>query len=174
VTVCAGAHVLNELRKIPLRLSRGDVEFADLDHRAYLDRLQDSGVLVSSAGLHAVYEAIELGVPGVLLPAQNLSQALAIPKYRRRGLPCLDWDDLYSLDGLSASAEEDACRQIAECVARFELDGAARFRLVEHLRQTFAKEELLRIREAQTRFTMPFAESGASRIGRYVLDNLAS
>jgi hypothetical protein len=113
-------------------------------------------------------------VPCVLLPAQNFSQALAIPTYRRNGFPCLDWDQFYSLDGLSAAEEEVACQRITECVARFELDGPARSRLVQHLRQALMEDELLRIREAQARFTVPFAERGASRIGRYVLDSLAS
>ena len=86
----------------------------------------------------------------------------------------LDWDDFYSVEGLSPASEREACRRIAECVARFEVDGAARSRLVRHVRRTLTNHELTCIRSAQARFTMPFAEQGASRIARYIVETLAA
>jgi hypothetical protein len=174
ITVCSRYQVLSKLRELPLELSRRDITFADLDHRAYLSALQDSRALISSAGLHAIYEAVELGVPCVLLPAQNLSQALAIPTYRRHGFPCMDWDSFYPLRGLSPAKERKACKRIAKRVAQFERDSSSRSRLVQHLRSALQENELLELRQGQARFIKPFAERGASRISRYVLSRLAS
>lgn len=170
ITICAGKHVLAELkRRLPTQAFSG-VTLADLDHQRYLRRLSSCRMFVSSAGLHASYEAFARGVPCAFLPAQNLSQALAIPRYREAGLPSPDWDEIYGLAGLSATAEREACQEIARCVARFERDQSARARLVSYLLACFAEPELRRRSEAQTGFVPPFAERGAARIGRHLLE----
>ncbi|HEY4864911.1 MAG TPA: hypothetical protein VIK45_05310, partial [Candidatus Dormibacteraeota bacterium] len=169
ITVCAGKHVLAELKRTLSSQTRTGVTLADLDHQSYLRRLSSCRLFVSSAGLHASYEAFARGVPCAFLPAQNLSQALAIPRYREAGLPTPDWDQVYGLDGLVVTAEREACREIARCVARFERDEAARVGLVGYLRGCFSEPELRRRSEAQAGFVPQFAERGAARIGRHLV-----
>src|SRR5262249_22931572 len=78
VLIACGRHVLDAMDQRRLRGIRADVELADLGHDAYLAELRRSGLLISSAGMHAIYEACAWGVPCVYLPAQNLSQTLAL------------------------------------------------------------------------------------------------
>src|SRR5947209_3167336 len=78
VIVAAGRHVLDSMDRDALHAIRPDVELADLSHDAYLAELTRSRVLVSSSGMHALYEACTTGVPCVCLPPQNLSGSMVL------------------------------------------------------------------------------------------------
>ncbi len=120
VVVTAGRHVLERVDAAALRSLRRQVELADLGHDSYLAELRRSHLLISSAGMHALFEACAWGVPCVCLPAQNLSQSLALRVLEReRVVRPLDWSHLYGLEALDPADEPGACRRIAAQIHRF-------------------------------------------------------
>jgi hypothetical protein len=154
----------------PLQLARSDARFLNLDHGAYLEALEGSRVLVSSPGLHATQEALARRIPCLLLPSQNLSQALALRKLDQAGASfAVDWDTIYGLTGLSASDEGRSCQRIADCIYRFERDAAARGRLIRHISDRLAPDRLGRIASAQAAFLEPFRDKqGPQKVAAYV------
>jgi hypothetical protein len=170
IIISAGDHILNPIDRALLRLARRDVRFVNLNHAAYLAQLDRSRLLVSSPGLHATQEAFARAIPCLLLPSQNLSQALALRELEREGAAfALDWDSIYGLRGLSAADELASCRRIARCVYRFHDDAAARAMVVRHLRDRLARERLERIAAAQARFFEPYrGKYGPGRVAEYI------
>jgi hypothetical protein len=170
VVVAAGQHVLGLMDEDALRAIRPGVELVDLGHDAYLAELRRSQLLISSAGMHALYEACALGVPFVGLPAQNLSGSLALEVLERDGVHhALDWRHLYGLTGLDSSDEPDACRRIAECIHRFKGDPDAQETLVGHLSDALQADQLERSRLRQVAFLAAQGEGGAADVASRVL-----
>jgi len=170
VVVTAGRHVLDLMDQATLRALRPDVDLVDLSHDGYLAELRRSAVLVSSAGMHAVYEAGTLGVPCVCLPAHNLSQALTIEILRRDGvIDAMDWDRLYGPVALDPADEAEACRRIAARIHRFTGDTDARLALVDHLRGSLGRRRLAGVRDRLKRFLRAQGERGAARVAERIL-----
>jgi hypothetical protein len=170
ITISAGEHVLNPVDTAPVRLVRSDVRFVNLSQRGYLEELERSRFLVSSPGLHATQEALVRRIPCLLLPSQNLSQALALRKLQRAGAAfALDWDAIYRLTGLSAADESRSCQLIANCIRRFEGDVLARARVVRHLMGQLGSDRLERVAAAQAAFFEPYRGAhGSQRVAAYV------
>jgi hypothetical protein len=170
ITISMGEHVLNPLDRALLRASRSDVRFFNLSHERYLAQLERSRLLISSPGLSATQEAFARGIPCLLLPSQNLSQALTVQALQQTGAAfALDWDAIYGLAGLSAEDERRSCERIADCIDRFQGDARARARLVRHLTAQLAPDTLERIAAAQAAFFEPNQERrGAHEVADYV------
>jgi hypothetical protein len=170
ITISAGEHILNPLDGAAPRLARSDVRFVNLSHAEYLQELERSRLLISSPGLHATQEALARGIPCLLLPSQNLSQALALQKLARAGAAfALDWEGIYGLTDLSATDERRSCQRIADCIDRFQGDPSARDRLTGHLVRQLDLEQLERIATGQTAFYEPFGNNlGPQRVAGYV------
>jgi hypothetical protein len=166
VTVAAGSSVLDQLRP-----AGASVRLASLPHHDYLRTLERSRLLVTSPGLHALYEAFARGVPCLLLPPQNLSQALTLRTFRKLGVASfLDWEDLYGPMELSAQDEQASCDRIAGCFERFAADPPARARLVAQLQDQLAEERLRAAVEAQDGFFAAFGgRDGADRVVAEIL-----
>jgi hypothetical protein len=174
ITVAVGPHVLAPLRA-SARLARTNVHFSSLDHLEYLRTLDRSRLLVTSPGHHALCEAFARGVPCLLLPSQNLSQALALRAFRDLDLAdVLDWEDIYGLNDLTAAAERESCARIADCFDRFLNDPPARARLVAHLRELLPDARLEAAVHAQDAFFAAFGgRDGGQRVAaaiREVID----
>jgi hypothetical protein len=173
VVVAAGRHVLDRLDVDPVRRWRPDVQLKDLGHLEYLREVASSRLLVTSAGMHALSEAFRAGVPCACLPAQNLSQVLALDVLGPAGVcPSLDWRQLYGLDGLDPADEPGACRRIAGTVRRFRQDDEARNRLVGHLRRFVDEDVRGCTAAAQGAFYAGLGEPGAPRIASHVLERI--
>jgi hypothetical protein len=174
ITVAIGSHLLERVETAAAPLSRTDITFADLSHNEYLQHLDRSSVLISSAGLHAAHEAFVRDVPCLFLPSQNLSQALTLPSFRASGLACLpDWDRIYGLEGLAPAEEPKACREIGDCIQRFRNDEDARGRLVGNLREWLSSSQLGSLTAAQRVFIGQAGGMGAERIGRHLIELLS-
>jgi hypothetical protein len=169
ITISAGDHILNPLDS-SLRLARRDVRFVSLSQAEYLQKLDQSRLLVSSPGLHATQEALARGIPCLLLPSQNLSQVLALRKLNTAGAAfALDWDSIYGLTGLGAHDEARSCQRIAECISRFQGDIPARGRLIWHLTARLAPHHLDRLAACQAAFFDPYrVGAGPQRVAAYV------
>src|SRR5207302_3358500 len=130
--------------------------------------------LVSSAGMHAVYEACASGVPCILLPSQNLSGAHGLRRLSRaRVTSRLDWDTIYGLRFRGAAEESLACDEIARCIYRFNSDEQARARLIGHLRAASSQPELDHLATVQAAFFDRMgSRRGSLRIAEYVADLL--
>jgi hypothetical protein len=176
ITVSVGEHVLRDIGDLPQRLARPNVRFRSLDHDDYLAELGRSRLLVSSAGMHAVYEAFASGVPCLLLPSQNLSGARGLQRLARAGVTSrLDWDAIYGLRFRGVAEEPLACAEIARCVDRFQHDAQAMGRLVEHLRAASSKSELDRLATMQTAFFQRMGRRrGSLRVAQYVAELLGA
>jgi hypothetical protein len=175
VVIAVGRHMIELMDVEALRALRPDVEVVDLGHDAYLEELRRTRVLISSAGMHATYEAYVAKVPCVHLPAQNLSQVRALEVLEREGFaPALDWRHLYGLRGLDAVDEAAACARIGEAIHRFEHDPAARQRLTDHLRRRLDGRRHAGLRRRQTAFLEAQGALGAPRVAERVLDLLES
>jgi UDP:flavonoid glycosyltransferase YjiC (YdhE family) len=173
VIIAAGQHVLGLMDRDVLRAITPDVDLVDLSHDAYLAELRRSRVLISSSGLHALYEACALGVPCVCLPPQNLSGALVLDELERAGVQrALSWNQLYGLEGLEAADEPDACRRIAECVYRFRADEVAQQRLVDDLRERIQPACLAQVQQRQSAFFAAQGDYGAPTVADRVLELL--
>jgi hypothetical protein len=152
-----------------LRAITPDVELVDLSHDAYLAELRRSRVLISSSGMHALYEACGLGVPCVCLPPQNLSGSLALDELRQADVQrALGWGELYGLDGLDSSDEAAACARIAECVHRFSTDEEAQRALVADLRNRLSPECLTLVTRRQAEFFADLGDYGAPAVASRV------
>jgi len=170
VIVAAGQHILDLMDRDALRAITPDVELVDLSQDAYLAELRRSRVLISSSGMHALYEACALGVPCVCLPPQNLSGALALDELSRAGVQrAVDWSDLYGLGGLDSSDEPEACRRIAECVHRFGADEEAQRTLVADLRKRLQSDCLAVVGQRQDDFFSEQGDFGAPVIASRIL-----
>jgi hypothetical protein len=173
VVVAVGRHVIEQMDVGALRALRPGVEVVDLGHDAYLEELRRARVLISSAGMHATYEAYAAGVPCVHLPAQNLSQVRALEVLEREGVAlALDWRHLYGLGGLDAADERAACARIGEAIHRFADDQACRRRLVAHLRRRLDGRRHAGLRRRQTAFLEAQGALGAPRVAERVLELL--
>lgn len=174
VVVSAGGHVLERLERAPLEAMRPGIRLVDLGHEEYLCQLERSRLLITSAGMHAIYEAFACQVPCLCLPAQNLSQALALQvlEQRRVSVP-LDWSRLYGLSGLDPADEQQACLRIVDCVRRFSGDPLRRSLLVEHIRGFLADDVMREAVSRQTGFFEELGELGAPRIAGHVLGLLS-
>jgi hypothetical protein len=170
IRITAGEHILNPLDSARLRLARDDVRFVSLSQTEYLGELEHSRCLISSPGLHATQEAVARGIPCLLLPSQNLSQALAVRKLHRAGAAfALDWDAIYGLTGLSAQHEARSCQRIAACIHRFQADALGRAMVVRHLAARLAPGRLEHIAAAQAAFFRPGrCTDGPQRVASYV------
>jgi hypothetical protein len=175
VVVAVGRHAIDQMDVAALRAVRPGVEVVDLGHDAYIEELRRARVLISSAGMHATYEAYAAKVPCVHLPAQNLSQVRALEVLEREGVArALDWRDLYDLDGLDAADERAACARIGEAIHRFADDPVARRRLVAHLRRRLDGRRHAGVRRRQTAFFEAQGALGAPRVAERTLDLVAS
>jgi hypothetical protein len=173
VVVAVGRHILDRLDQDALRRIRSDVELVDLSHDAYLGELRRSRVLISSAGMHALFEACAWEVPCICLPSQNLSQALALQVLACEGIvQPLDWSHLYGLRDLDARDEAGACRRIADMIHRFEHDVTARDALANHLARSLDDRHLAGQRRRQREFFRAMGDRGAPRVAARVLDLL--
>jgi hypothetical protein len=173
IVVGVGRHVLDRLDVAGLRAIHSGVDVIDLGHDAYLAELGRSHVLISSAGMHALYEAFALGVPCLCLPSQNLSQALTLPILERHGVArFLDWSHLYGIRELDAADEAGATRYIAAAIERFSRDTAARDRLVSHLRDGLVARRLIALQRRQAQFFARLGEPGGPLIAAHVRELL--
>jgi len=170
VIIAAGRHILELMDQDALRAIRPEVELIDLSHETYLAELRRSRVLISSSGMHALYEACALGVPCICLPPQNLSGALALDELSRAGVQrALDWSDLYGLAGLDSSDEPAACSRIAECVHRFSADETAQRRLGNDLCNRLRPDRLAPVQQRQAEFFAEQGEYGAPVVASRIL-----
>jgi hypothetical protein len=176
ITVSAGEHVLSAIDQGRLRHVRDDVRFENLSHPAYIERLEKSRALLSSPGLHATAEAAARGIPTVLLPPQNLSQALALREMPGMGPATpLDWNDLSGPTRLDPADEGRACGVIADRIRAFESDTEGRQRLANHLSAQLAPDRLDRaLAPERALFEAGHAGSGARRVAAYVHHLLGS
>jgi hypothetical protein len=176
VIVAAGKHVLEFMDEDALRTINPNVELADLSHDAYLAELLRSRVLISSSGIHAMYEACAHGVPCVCLPPQNLSGSLALDELERAGVQrTLNWsdlDDVDDLDGLDSADQPDACRRIGECIHRFSVNQTAQQRLVQNLRDRLQLESISELRRKQAEFFADQDDLGVAAVVNRVLESL--
>jgi hypothetical protein len=173
VIIAAGQHMLDLMDVGTLRSIRPGVELVDLSHDAYLAELRRSRLLISSSGMHALYEACAIGVPCVCLPAQNLSGSLALDELERAGVDrSLNWSHLYGLGEVNSADEPAACRKIADCVCRFSQDPAAQQRLVQHLRDRIQHGHLATVRQRQAEFFAAQGEHGGPFLADRVLELL--
>jgi hypothetical protein len=173
VVVSAGRHILDRMDVRTLRAIRPSVEVVDLGHDAYLAELRRSCALITSAGMHALYEAFSLGVPCLCLPSQNLSGLLALEVLARHGAArLLDWSQLYALGDLDPADEAGASVRIAAEIERFSRDRAARNWLVRQLRSAFDDRRLLALQRRQARFYAGLGERGAPAVAARVLELL--
>lgn len=173
VVIAAGRHVLDGLDERGLRALLPRVELADLGHDAYLAELRRSRLLISSAGMHALYEAFSWGVPCVCLPSQNLSQVLALEALERhRVVRTLDWRHLYGLGGLQMADEAGACDRIGRQIRRFRGDAVSRAMLVCYLRSMLDDGRLAALQRRQARFFTGLGEPGAPRVAALVRELL--
>jgi hypothetical protein len=173
VIVAVGRHVLEAMDSRNVRLLSTNVELADLGHDAYMAELRRSRLLISSAGMHALYEASAVGVAYMCLPAQNQSGSLAMDVLARAGADrSLDWTHLYEATGLDSPDQADACNRIAACIHRFRDDTSAQAVLVQHLRQALDPAYLTERRQQQARFFHEQGNYGAPDIARRVLSLL--
>ncbi|TMC13569.1 MAG: hypothetical protein E6J41_00090 [Chloroflexi bacterium] len=171
--VAAGRHILDQMDQEALRSITPDAEFVDLSHDAYLAELRRSRVLISSSGMHALYEAGAIGVPCVCLPAQNLSGSLALDELERAGVQrTVGWNHLYGLDRLDSADEPEACLRIGACIQRFAADDQAQQRLVQDLRDRLQPECLEVIERRQAAFFAQQGDYGAPRIATRLLELL--
>jgi hypothetical protein len=165
IVIAAGRHVLDELDGDALHAIHPRVHLADLDHDAYLAELRRSRALISSAGMHAFYEACAAGVPFVGLPAQNSSQGPALRALQRAGAAQpFDWDRIYGLSDLDQRDQVRLHRRIAGAIHRFQDDTSARMRLVRHLRQALDGRRLARLQEVQAKFFAAQGPLGAPQV----------
>lgn len=172
VVVAAGKHVLDGL-DASARSSRAGIELVDLDHDSYLGELRRSHALISSAGMHAIYEACAWEVPCVYLPAQNMSQALALGILERKGFARpRDWSHIYELEELDPTDQPASCRLIAEQIHRFRDDPDAQAGLVAYLRRSLDDRGLAAALRRQARFYRTLGARGAPRVKARVLELL--
>jgi hypothetical protein len=173
VVVSAGRHVIDRMDLGTLRALGPSVEVVDLGHDAYLAELRRSRLLITSAGMHALYEAFALGVPCLCLPSQNLSQVLTLQVLERHGVTrSLDWARLYALKDLDPADEAGASVRIAAEIERFTHHAAARGRLVRQLSTAFDDRRLHALQRRQARFYAERGERGAPVIAARVLQLL--
>jgi hypothetical protein len=171
VVIAAGRHVLEMMDEDALRAIEPRVDLVDLSHDAYLAELGRSQVLISSSGMHALYEACALGVPCVCLPAQNFSGSLALDELENAGVQrALNWSHLYGLKDLDRADEPAACRSIANCVHAFCADEEAQKALVEDLRERLQPDCLALVRRRQAEFFAEQGELGAPVVAQRVLE----
>jgi hypothetical protein len=175
VVVSAGRHVLDRMDQRALRAIRPTVEVVDLGHDAYLAELRRSHALITSAGMHALYEAFSLGVPCLCLPSQNLSGLLALEVLARHGSArLLDWSQLYALRDLDPADEPGASVRIAAQIERFGHDQAAQGWLVRQLRSAFDDRRLQALQRRQARLYADLGELGAPVVAARVLELLGN
>jgi hypothetical protein len=171
VVVGAGRHVIDRMDLGILRAIGRRVDVVDLGHDAYMAELRRSRVLVTSAGIHALYEAFSLGVPSVCLPSQNLSGLLTVEVLAaHRAAQSLDWNGLYGLTGLDPADEAGATTRIARRIERFSRDAQARERLVRHLSSAFDGRRLRALQRRQARFYAGRGGRGAPVIAARILE----
>jgi hypothetical protein len=173
IVVGAGLHVLDRMDRRTLDGLRPGLELADLGHDAYLAELRRSRLLITSAGMHALFEAFDLGIPCLCLPSQNLSGMLALTVLERHGAArSLDWGRLYGLGDLDPADEAAAISRISGGIARFSQDAGARRRLVRQLRGDLDDRRLRDLQRRQARFYAELGEPGAPHIAARVLELL--
>jgi hypothetical protein len=174
ITVAAGEHVLNAVDPARFHLAHDGVRFETPRHPEYLGKIDLARALVSSPGLHATAEAAARGVPTVLLPSQNVSQALTLRKLPSAGPATpLDWADLSGPTPVSAANEARSCLLIADRIRAFATDPEARRRLVSHLSGQFAPDRLQRALAPESDlFEASRAGAGAERVAAFVDDIL--
>jgi UDP:flavonoid glycosyltransferase YjiC (YdhE family) len=169
--VSAGRHILDRMDRRTLHALAPNVELVDLGHDAYLAELRRSRALITSAGMHALYEAFDLGVPCLCLPSQNLSGLLTLEVLSDLGVtPSLDWNRLSALTDLDPADEAGASVRIAAEIERFSHDARARGRLVRHLRSAFDDRPLQALQRQQARFYAGLGERGAPVVAARVLE----
>jgi UDP:flavonoid glycosyltransferase YjiC (YdhE family) len=174
VVVSAGRHILERMDRRTLHALGRNVELVDLGHEAYLAELRRSRVLITSAGMHALYEAFDLRVPCLCLPSQNLSGLLTLEVLGQHGVtPSLDWNRLYALTDLDPADEAGASVRIAAAIERFSQDARARGRLVRQIRSAFDDRGLQKLQRRQARFYTALGERGAPVIAARVLELVA-
>jgi hypothetical protein len=173
VRVCLGQHVRRDVVDGLTRRLPAGVTLMDLDHHAYLDALDGTRVLVSSCGLHAVFEAIARGVPCVPLPSQNMSQMLTMRVLATIGATdSLDWDQLFGRVDVPVDDEPVACAMIASCVERLRTDRRAWERLASHLRRALAARGPESCAIGRESFGEPIPPFGARRVAEHVRELL--
>jgi hypothetical protein len=165
VVVAVGKHVLRHMDRVILRTMRPGIELLDLSHARFLAELQRAHLLITSAGMHAIYEASACGVPYLCLPAQNSSQPPALRALaRERLVRALDWTHLYGWADLHSHDQAGIHSRMAEMIHRFNGDSHARERLVRHLQACLDGRRLAPIRRRQHQFFAEQGPPGARRI----------
>ncbi|MFJ9952040.1 hydroxymethylcytosylglucuronate/cytosylglucuronate synthase [Kitasatospora sp. NPDC091207] len=151
-----------------------------LGHGAFLERLADSDVLLTSPGLTTLLEAGGLGVPTVCLPPQNLSQifngryhsqALGAPVRVRWPKDVLVEDDALAL---RAEGEDHALAHIYDSIGRAAVDDdhrgvrhALRDEVLEALRRATAVDDWGAL-------TTAIGTGGAAQVADALLDVLST
>jgi len=171
VRICLGEHVMDDVVRQLETPVPGSVSLVDLDHRDYFEALDASRILVSSAGMQAMYEAIDRGVPCLALPSQNLSQLLTLRTLHEIGsTEVVDWDQLFRRLEVSAQDEPAACRTINGCALQLRGDPAAFARLSDHLRSVLVDPAAERQTIRRESFGGQVPTPGTPRLAEYVLD----
>jgi hypothetical protein len=133
VVVACSPEAADAVRATPLPPA---TRIASLPADAMMRALRDRALLVTVPGQSIVWEALQAGIPTVMLPGANYSQHRQAVAYRRvlASSPILTWDDLPGYATLPPGmAETDGVAGAIALGERFRGDAAARRALVAAL-----------------------------------------
>lgn len=155
-----------------LRSRRTDdrASFVSLTHDQYVSAVASATLVVTAAGLRAVYECIASGVPTAFLLPQNLSQELTIRQLSKSSAHAgaLSWGEIYGLDDLGAILQPLACAAINESILRASGDTATRRRVEDGLVAFLEDPEAAAA--AQRDFLDALGPRGGPRVAAYVAE----
>lgn len=133
IIVSGNANVMKYLQQIH---GHDRLTFQHLSHSQFLELLNRVGLLVTSPGLTATYEALVYNTPIRFLPAQNYSQALMQEKYKQNGFAdiAMDWGTFYPDWQIAADMPEElGVKMVMDVIDQFTRDEHAQFNVEEAL-----------------------------------------
>jgi hypothetical protein len=117
------------------------VTVAALPYHQMMEALGTRAKLLTLPGQSIIWEALQMGIPTVVLPGANYSQHRQVGAYQRYvvGAEFITWDDFVGYDTLPAGLPEDqGVGQAALIGNRFAEDWAARTQLSRRLAEILA------------------------------------
>jgi hypothetical protein len=143
------------------------ISFVTLGHKAFLQELSASRLLITSPGLTTTYEAFAASVPTVFLPPQNFSQFLILARLQAAGVAPygLHWRDLYpDADVRIGESEPAGVATVLECIRRFEGDAASQAQFLHTYTAALEADTDVALVERQHGFVQSVGADGASEV----------
>ena len=157
VLVAGGRELIGRLRESSTQSSNLDVRFESLAHDAFLQELDASSLLISCAGLRAIFEAFTCGVPTAFLPPQNMSQEVTITLLETFDAAPFgaNWREVFNLPDITGFDQDSAIPLINDCILRFAGDGDAQARVAGEIRAFLTASRSAFASQEQFMHTLP-------------------